>query len=410
MNYKKLIVSIVSDQSLPNVQIIKEMGDENTDYLFVTSTRKDSLPWIVNTCNINNYNSIEGDEYDIAGFHKKLSEIEYHRYSLIVANITGGTKTMSLAVYTYFCKVPNAQIVYVMPYNKKKDIVPQYRVMWPENKVMKFNTGLNVYDYLNSYGYKYEVEALSGIPVEQTNHFFDFFVNTDMSKYDESMSLLREKRVKGIKTSELMAKIKNLLDDSNFTPRIEGKLSKEEVKYLTGGWFEEYVYFKLKTELELDDDSILTGVKLTKGDIKSNESLFKSYLGDDIEVKMDTMNEFDVMFVKNNILYIVECKTSIINKIPFHNKKTNRLDFKDENILSKTIYQVDSLKSKLGLFATSFIFTLTNFRELLNVEDKNKRNNITNKIIQDINRASMSRITLVDLYKLLSSKSLESII
>lgn len=39
MNMKTLLISLVSDQTLPNVQLIKEFKKEVTDYLFISTEK-----------------------------------------------------------------------------------------------------------------------------------------------------------------------------------------------------------------------------------------------------------------------------------------------------------------------------------------------------------------------------------
>ena len=62
--------------------------------------------------------------------------------------------------------------------------------------------------------------------------------------------------------------------------------------------------------------------------------------------KQNVENDFDVMVVKEGVLHIFECKTSIW------------LDFDEtKTIIVETIYKADSLRNKLRLFAKTAIVT-----------------------------------------------------
>ena len=49
---KQLIISLVSDQTIPNVQIIKEFGSPQTDYMLILTEKmehKGTAKWIMET-------------------------------------------------------------------------------------------------------------------------------------------------------------------------------------------------------------------------------------------------------------------------------------------------------------------------------------------------------------------------
>ena len=66
---KQLLISLVSDQTIPNVQIIKEFGDSKTDYKFLLTKgmqRKGIVQWIVDATQIKAFQDIFVDEYSVA--------------------------------------------------------------------------------------------------------------------------------------------------------------------------------------------------------------------------------------------------------------------------------------------------------------------------------------------------------
>ena len=79
-------------------------------------------------------------------------------------------------------------------------------------------------------------------------------------------------------TKESMTAIPNLtkfLDYIGFVSEQKGVLQSAEMEYLTGGWFEEYVYALIKEVLKPDD--IAMGVHISNGVIKHKKTA--KYMG-----------------------------------------------------------------------------------------------------------------------------------
>jgi len=147
-----------------------------------------------------------------------------------------------------------------------------------------------------------------------------------LQKYRNSSNNNKKKKLKrdGIKISE----IENFEIAREIFPSDKDKIYYKDIEYLTGGWFEEYVYFKVKEREKLDDQFL--GI---------NYHIKKVY-GEEIK------NEFDVLYIKNGTPHIIECKTSNYDSV------NNR------NFLPDTIYKLSSLKNDFGLSAKAYIFTL----------------------------------------------------
>jgi hypothetical protein len=168
---------------------------------------------------------------------------------------------------------------------------------------------------------------LSGMPFEYTEQFLKSFLSNG-NKYSSVFEKLRKLRQNGRREyniniveglSDFLKEIKFPLSNNN-----HDIITRSEIKYLTGEWFEEYIYCRLKDELKISDENIKTGITLSKN---------------------NTQNEFDVIFLYNGNLYTIECKTSIINN--------------ESNLMLDTIYKVTALQTNLGLYAKSNIFTLS---------------------------------------------------
>ena len=116
--------------------------------------------------------------------------------------------------------------------------------------------------------------------------------------------------------------LQRLLRYVHFTPEKDGCLSKEEIGYLTGGWFEEFCYFKIKELVPVDEIGV--GVHVTRGDTSHD-------------------NELDVVFIRDNQLRVIECKSGISS----------------QKLFNEIVYKATALKEALlGMMCQSYIFSL----------------------------------------------------
>jgi hypothetical protein len=119
-------------------------------------------------------------------------------------------------------------------------------------------------------------------------------------------------------------------------PIIDQKLDKKSIEYVTGGWFEEYIYYTLQAITGLSNEYFKIGVALTPK-------------AKDIEkAKYFTNNDLDVVFTKNNNLYVVECKSAGMD---------------DSDLYNKTVYLASALKKYFGLTVKSVLCTLSEMKE-----------------------------------------------
>jgi len=69
----KILVSLVSDQTIPNMELIKEFYNEIDEYIFIsTKQMKSQLQWIVKASNLLNYKEIEVNAFDMNDIESKL--------------------------------------------------------------------------------------------------------------------------------------------------------------------------------------------------------------------------------------------------------------------------------------------------------------------------------------------------
>jgi hypothetical protein len=333
---KRVLVNIISKQTMPNFLFIKEMiqseeiQQSECSLLFISSGVKEfedridyiekALGYSLPVDKIILKKGEEENEEKMSASICTILSTEVH-YSV---NLTGGTKYMALvvhAVFTKFC----ADFYYIpFPKNVLLNVFPYAS--------HPLKTRLTVDDYMNIHGLKYKCGNLSA-KEEHTNNLFYSFVNNKLR--NDLISLLREKyrRVKKkvcIHEMEKGDELNNMIKDIGFLLQEEGYFDKHEIQYLTGGWFEEYVYNKISKSLEPQD-------------IKLNVQ---------ISYEEKPQSELDVVFTYENKLFVVECKTELC--VDSENKTSN-------DLFIKTVYKSTAIKevTLFGLSTQSFIFSLS---------------------------------------------------
>lgn len=413
MDKKSLLVSLVSDQTIPNVQIIKEF-DNITNYLFVTSEgmeKKGTRRWIINTCNIKESNStyIEVNEYDFSDISQKLESFNFDSYNNVIVNLTGGTKVMTMVAEEFFKNI-GADIYYVTGRNN------EYIKVFPKRgqTLFSFSRKTTLSEYLTSYGFTFSQPSQTLFSLETARPIVDFYsCDKNLDDHIEALKYINQQRSKekGVSTEKYHI-VKDFLTAIHFNPAEPEKLNKKEVKYLSGEWFEEFVGLSIKKELNLNDDNLFIGCEISK-EISSekNKNKADSLLGGDAKISNDSFtNEMDVMFMYDGRFYSIECKSSIIAFKTIIDKDNNPIE-KPYNILGETIYKSDSLKNKFGLFPQTTIMTLTDFEYYWKREStEGQQNNKIRQMEELIRRANLSNIKLVDRGMISTTTSLFNLI
>lgn len=154
-----------------------------------------------------------------------------------------------------------------------------------------------------------------------------------------------------------------------------------ERSYYSGKWFEEYCYLRLKQELNLADEYIAKGVKIYREDKVMND------------------NEADVIFLKDNQLYMFECKVTV------HGLVINGVSSAREAI-EHFQYKLAAISKDYGLRVNSYILTLHSiFRNRLDfpeltIDNIYRRNHILGlKRILDCDDFIKDRLDLTDMKK-----------
>mgnify|MGYP002735406894 CR=1 FL=1 len=345
---RKIIVSLVSDQTIPNIELINEFKEEVDGLLFITTKameQKGNRDWIVKVTSdktIEVLDPIVVNPFSFEDIEEQLSEVINDKDYYIV-NLTGGTKVMSLAAHDFF-KTVNAEMYYLTGRSQYIKVHPGR-----SKPVIELETKISLKDYMMGYGFEINEESVPLKDYKMSQRMLEYFLNDfDKSKDVEILNYIRSRRSRST-TINSVDGLKSLLDRIGFKEETSGRLTKYENRYLSGDWLEEYLYFFLKEHLKVEDDEIGLGWKVTK-----NES----------------PNEFDVLVMRDNKLYLFECKTSIY--IDYEERQT---------FITETIYKSDSLRNKLGLFAQTIVFTLSDLTKP--------------KLKDHLDRANASRVILL---------------
>jgi hypothetical protein len=350
---KKILISLISEQQIPNVLFIKQIKPYYN--IFVTTEQMEKIKQsdkIINTLQLKNDNvtkiivDSENIKEIIEKCESKIKELGLN--GEFILNITGGTKIMALAAYE-LAKEFNIK-TYYLPRQSTK-FIKIYPKTENSNEDIKLElSDFTVKEYLNSY----MLTEKDSEPIKLSKTYYSFdMANLMLENFKNNLlngpgyeELRKKGRNKDLK--KMSDGIKSFLNTIKFKNKNGDKIFKEESRYITGGWFEEYVYYFIKEKCGINEIHI--GLKRLKGE----QSL---------------ENEFDIMFLSGINLHIVECKTSLKYNIPKdhsnetvynsagdHSSSDNKQDKK--NIFSETVYKSAALLRNMGLTAKTAIVTL----------------------------------------------------
>lgn len=303
---QKILVSLVSEQTIANVQMIKEFEQEMDMFLFITTRQMEDpdqnrTDWIIDAIqpNKNKIQRLVVSSNQLAKIEEQLKEFGFNEQDIYYVNLTGGNKLMVITAMNFFLEFKNASLFYVsVGSNSYIKIYPK-----KERFVRSFKNNITLFEHLTSYGLKISSREKLVYPPEKAVDLFN--------------KLLTNKTIPEIENAH------------------EFKSSKDR-RYYSGAWFEEYIYSLIKKHFNLNNSEIGLGVKLKN---------------------RNTENEFDVLFVKDNKIYVVECKAY------FGHKKIKQK-------IEKDLYKLSALDDDFGLQAKSVYITTLDIQK--NSEKENK--------------------------------------
>ncbi len=341
---KTLVNIITEDNPIPAYLFIKEMYQVGDRLMYISAKdTEDDLDALSDLF------SVPATDIEEIVLKNDMDEFTYEKICRAIlghlnhdvsycVNLAGGTRYMALAVQQVFERF-------------KADF---YYVQVEENVIVKSIFDNSIYDnddyfypvrhrmtiaeYLRAHEIQHDLDDGSHDPIrprEESEHFFKLFTQRGLTATDyETMELLRlnyrnKKRVQ-IKTLESsgyhqgpsVPGLSRFLYDIEFVPEEKGFLNQSELEYLTGGWFEEYVYYLVKKYLKPQDIAI--GVKISRAGVRHD-------------------NELDVVFTKGNKLFVIECKTGV----------------QTERLFNEIVYKLCAIsEALLGMSCYSYIFSL----------------------------------------------------
>lgn len=339
----KTIVNIIDKSNpLPAYLFTKEYYEEGDELLFIsTEEEASSIQLLIKQLEVDEMlvKSIIVKRYQEKFLYEHICrtikneldpDIQYY------LNLAGGNRYMTLSVQHVFEEFNTLFFYTQTRENLIVKTIFDHSIYDDDDEVFPIKHRMTLKEYFGLYGLQSDVDEPRK-QVKETafsQHLFTMFSQNMFGQGDyHVMEILREKyrNWKFLITSEVenphkeyMAAIPNLskfLNYVGFVPERKGSLQSYEIEYLTGGWFEEYVYALIKSVLQPDD--IAMGVHISNGIIKHN-------------------NELDVCFMKANKLFVIECKTGVTS----------------ESLFNEIVYKVCALKEVLLGTSNSYIFSL----------------------------------------------------
>ena len=334
---------LVSAQAVPNITPVLDERFKPREVVLLVSPdmalRAEWLEHIYNKRGVKSRRWLINNAYDIEQIRDTVLELltEYEDGSLAL-NATGGTKPMSIAAYEVFRDLKQP-IFYVHP--------EEDRVIWlyPSKQAgHDLADRIKLPEFLQAYGAKVTGQGDTlGVPAVYRDLTEEII--TRIAYYSKALgslnylaqkatgSLIVELDTQQVKDN-FLADLIALFSDNKLLRLEKNRLifaSEEDRFYVNGGWLEQHVYgqcLNIKKQ---------TGIQ----DIGRSVQVDRQHQGKPVR------NELDITFLKDNRLYIIECKTK------------NFKD-KDQGAGADTLYKLDTLKDLLGgLQAKSMLISVT---------------------------------------------------
>lgn len=340
----KTIVNIITeDNPIPAYLFIKEMYQEGDRLMYISAKdTEDDLDALSDLFNVP-----AGDIMEIV-LKNDIDELKYenicravlgyldHSVSYCV-NLAGGTRYMALAVQQVFERF-QTEFFYVQV---EENIIVKSKfddsIFNNDDYVFPIRHRMTIAEYLQAHEIQNDLDRFSHEPIrskEESVYIFSKFTQRGLSVQDydtmEALRMYRNMKSIQILTTETtgyyqypaMPGLSGFLCHIDFVPEKKGTLNKREIEYLTGGWFEEYVYYLVKKQIKPQDMAM--GVRISRSGVRHD-------------------NELDVVFMKGNKLFVIECKTGV----------------QTERLFNEIVYKVCAIREALlGVSCYSYIFSL----------------------------------------------------
>lgn len=340
----KTIVNIIDVKDpLPAYLFTKEVYAKGDKLLFISTDKEEHNIALLTKCL-----AVDESEVESIVVVREKEEFLYEHICRAIkgrlrdneeyyVNLAGGSRYMALSVQHVF-EAYNALFFYTQ--TRENQIVKTIfddSIYDDDDVVYPIAYRMTLGEYFELYGLDHDADIPRPAVRDSAfaRHLFVMFSQNLLSHSDyRVLDTLRDKyrgwkyisisEVENPEKEKRMIPIPNLsrfLHYIGFVPREEGVLHQDELEYLTGGWFEEYVYYMIKATINPQDISM--GVHISSNGLKHN-------------------NELDVCFIKANKLFVIECKTGV----------------NSESLFNEIVYKVCALKEVLLGTSNSYIFSL----------------------------------------------------
>ncbi|STO53524.1 Domain of uncharacterised function (DUF1887) [Canicola haemoglobinophilus] len=303
------------------------------------------------------------DVFDFSNMENEfIEQLEQYEDRNIALNATGGTKLMAMAAQNafvlagkpiFYIDTDENRIVFITK-DEQRNTIP--------DQTMDIN--ISVSDYLSGYG----ATVLNSSDPRDNRQWMDVAQELLIyrQKYQEMIPLLN-KYVS--KSENYHLNINKELYDHDLNSFLielakrkmidyDGKLvdfqNNQISHFLSGGWLEDFTYWKIKDLSQIQDISC----NLEVANDKYNPNKARQATDN-----IGNNNEFDIVFLAKNKLHIIECKTQFMKKEDGEEKA--------ENIL----YKLETLKDYGGLMTKKCLVSyfevpksIRNRAKTLNVE------------------------------------------
>lgn len=358
----KTIVNIITDESpIPAYLFVKEMYEPGDRLMFVSAkSDEEDLDHLASLFAVSKELIDEiifmrdSDEFMYERICRRLNA-ELKKDTLYYVNLAGGTRYLAIAVQQAFEKF-NAKFFYVnVEGNTIVSSIYDDSIYDDDDYTYPIKHRMSVAEYLTVHDMLHDIDSEHNhspyCSLRDASNFFKAFSSQTMPAYcydvleklrhgyrsakvaNGNRTLHTIKRKYEISISEIqhphnpdwveIPEMTNFLNFLDFATNKQQNINKDEIDFITGGWLEEYVYYWVQKHVQPDD--VHMGVHIQKKNVPYHD------------------NELDVIFTKNNHLYVIECKTGV---------ESNRM-------FNEIVYKVCALKEALlGLSCHSFIVSL----------------------------------------------------
>jgi hypothetical protein len=323
------LLSIISDQALPTLHFIKQFRAPDSFFLFVSTVEmeeKNATNYIMEALHLpaSQCRTIIIDANDAAKAKHVLIKANFSKSDQYLINLTGGNKLMSQMVFQHLQSFDAAMYYSPIASETYQQLYPEILQILKDPRIV-----ISLQEYLGSYG-------------------FDLVKNMEVESYKPSPSTLFAKVMK----VGHPGKVKEIAKAT------DQDYKEDDKNYLMGTWFEWYLYDHFRQTLQLPASQIAFNVGIKR----------KDNLG-----SMDKDNEFDILFIYKNDLYVFECKVYPTSKL-----KSDRI--------SQPLFKLSSLTQNFGLKCKKYFAYLGEFTEDEQALDRleNIRHNLGVERILDI--------------------------